>query len=199
MDNDRQSEANSPVSDASPKSASLCKRDWLQAALEVLDELGAEGVKVLVLAKELNVTRGSFYWHFESKEDLLNQLLDYWEHEQTEVVIRDTSAQHYPPIETIRSVMVNVLTNHRQRYDNAIIVWGRSNPLAAKTYRRAVRKRLNYVKSLMVEAGLEPETAEFRTKVLYSWLMMTRDGLPKTTLKNMIRDIDHCLDLIFEN
>ncbi len=83
MDKRPYSKVTSPASGASRNSASLSKRDWLQAALDVLDELGAEGVKVLVLAKELNVTRGSFYWPFESKEDLLNQLLDYWEEELT--------------------------------------------------------------------------------------------------------------------
>ena len=66
---------------------SLGQDDWLNAALESLNEKGIDAVKVLPLSHKLGVTRGSFYWHFKDREDLLRQMLEYWERELTDVVI----------------------------------------------------------------------------------------------------------------
>ena len=43
---------------------------WIEAALAVLVEEGIEAVQITQLSKRLGVTRGSFYWHFGSREEL---------------------------------------------------------------------------------------------------------------------------------
>src|SRR6516225_2425226 len=52
--------------------------EWIEAALARLGQGGINEVRVELLAKELNVTKGSFYWHFRDRGDLLEQLLDSW-------------------------------------------------------------------------------------------------------------------------
>ena len=42
----------------------LGRDDWLDAAFRAAVEHGFDGVRVLTLADTLQVTRGSFYWHF---------------------------------------------------------------------------------------------------------------------------------------
>ena len=44
----------------------LTREDWVLAALQVLLKEGIEAVQITALAQALNVTRGSFYWHFKS-------------------------------------------------------------------------------------------------------------------------------------
>ena len=39
---------------------------------------------ILSLARDLGVSKGSFYWHFQDREELLGKMLDRWEHEETE-------------------------------------------------------------------------------------------------------------------
>eukprot|EP01035_Chromulina_nebulosa_P047914 gene47914-64986_t len=51
------------------------KEDWLALAIRTLVSDGIDHVKIQVIAKELNVSRSSFYWFFESLQDLHNQLL----------------------------------------------------------------------------------------------------------------------------
>ena len=52
---------------------------WVAGAIEVLAEEGIAGLRVEVLAKRLKVTKGSFYWHFPSRDALLQAALDRWE------------------------------------------------------------------------------------------------------------------------
>ena len=63
----------------------ISKAEWLEAASQALSEEGVAGIKVERLAKSLGIAKAGFYWHFKNRDDLLQQLLDYWTHEVTEV------------------------------------------------------------------------------------------------------------------
>jgi len=58
--------------------ARLKREDWLDAAFDAAVQHGFDGVRVLVLADTLGVTRGSFYWHFRDHADLMAALLERW-------------------------------------------------------------------------------------------------------------------------
>src|SRR5258706_13627413 len=66
--------------------ARLSADDWAQAALDVLGEQGLSAVGVEPLARRLGVTKGSFYWHFPSREALLTAALEHWESVEQETV-----------------------------------------------------------------------------------------------------------------
>ncbi len=59
-------------------SDSLTREDWVSGAWEMLGESGLDGVRVEPLARRLGVTKGSFYWHFKGREELLDALLARW-------------------------------------------------------------------------------------------------------------------------
>src|SRR3954452_14172520 len=56
----------------------------MRAGLEALRKGGVAGVRVERLAAEVGLTKGSFYWHFRDRGELLEALLDYWAREMTE-------------------------------------------------------------------------------------------------------------------
>lgn len=56
----------------------LTRDDWVAAARKVLEKRGIAEVKIDRLARQLKVTRGSFYFHFSSLKDLHNDLLEEW-------------------------------------------------------------------------------------------------------------------------
>ncbi len=56
----------------------LGREDWILAAWESMGGGSLDNVKVNILAKKLGVTRGSFYWHFKSRQELIDALLDRW-------------------------------------------------------------------------------------------------------------------------
>jgi AcrR family transcriptional regulator len=49
----------------------------LKQALDLSSEVGLEGVTIGGLAKKVGMSKSGLYAHFESKEDLQNQVLDY--------------------------------------------------------------------------------------------------------------------------
>ena len=65
----------------------LTGADWIEAALDVLVESGIEAVQITALSRQMSVTRGSFYWHFDSREDLLDALIAEWRARNTGVMV----------------------------------------------------------------------------------------------------------------
>ena len=61
----------------------LQRFDWLQQALEIFVKEGIDAIRITRLANDLGVTRGSFYWHFRNREDLIDSLVAYWKDKNT--------------------------------------------------------------------------------------------------------------------
>jgi len=60
-------------------SESLDRERWEEAALVALERGGLSAVAVEPLARELGVTKGSFYWHFKNREALIAATVARWE------------------------------------------------------------------------------------------------------------------------
>ncbi|HEX7111773.1 MAG TPA: helix-turn-helix domain-containing protein, partial [Mizugakiibacter sp.] len=48
----------------------LSADDWELGALDLIAEQGVNALAVEALARRLGVTKGSFYWHFRTREAL---------------------------------------------------------------------------------------------------------------------------------
>jgi AcrR family transcriptional regulator len=56
----------------------LSREDWVRGAIEFLATNSVDALRVDVLANRLGVTKGSFYWHFESRDELLHAVVELW-------------------------------------------------------------------------------------------------------------------------
>ena len=72
----------------SRKRTRLSEADWARAGLEALADSGIEGIRVDPLAKRLGVTKGSFYWHFKGRDELLDAMVRFWGDTEPGRVIR---------------------------------------------------------------------------------------------------------------
>jgi AcrR family transcriptional regulator len=75
-----------------PERNQLQRFDWLRTALDIFVAEGIDAVRITRLAADLGVTRGSFYWHFRNREDLINSLVSYWKDKNT-AAITESMAQ----------------------------------------------------------------------------------------------------------
>ena len=75
------------LSQTTPSRQSLTAEAWADAALDAMASGGLDAVAVEPLARRLNVTKGSFYWHFPNRDALLKAALDRWERHETVDII----------------------------------------------------------------------------------------------------------------
>ena len=78
---------------AKPPRAVLDRDAWIKGAIAILAEHGAERLRVEVLAKRLGVTKGSFYWHFKNRRDLLDAVLQFWKEGRIRDIRKQTQAE----------------------------------------------------------------------------------------------------------
>jgi AcrR family transcriptional regulator len=155
--------------------------------MELLRTRGIGGVRVLTLAKILRVSRGSFYWHFEDHDDLLRSMLDWWEREMTDTVIQVANESRGSPKKRLVALAEEVVRFQLNRYDAAIRTWAEGDPRAAKTLRRVVNKRLDYITGLFRGAGFSPAEARARGDLLAVYIMSEDSILAHETLETRLR------------
>ena len=181
-----------------PDRSTLTKDDWLKAAMELLRTRGIGGVRVLPLAKQLGVSRGSFYWHFEDREDLLRCMLEWWDREMTDSVIQFANASRGSAQRRLMAVAEDVVRSQRNRYETAIRTWAEGDKRAAKTLRRVVHKRLDYINSLFREAGFTPAEARARGDLLAVYIMSEDSILADETVETRLRLLRRQIRLLTE-
>ncbi len=60
------------------KKVNLTKEQWLAKSLEILTQRGPGVLRIDNITKSMNVTKCSFYWHFEDRQDYILNLAEYW-------------------------------------------------------------------------------------------------------------------------
>ena len=147
------------------------RESWIIAAFETLGKEGVEQVRVEKLARKLGITKGSFYWHFTDRADLLNEVLKYWTNDMTQTVIDHTLSVTDDPIQRIYTTTEDIVSNEKSRFDPHIKAWARNDPEVAKIVQRVDQLRLDFICQLFLDTGFDKEEAESRGRLLYYYLL----------------------------
>ncbi|WP_171171411.1 TetR/AcrR family transcriptional regulator [Ruegeria sp. HKCCA0370] len=158
------------ITRASPKNAAT-KEDWILLAYKVLNEGGVSAIKIVPMAKRLNLTSGSFYWHFKNVRELLDEVLRYWEQELTDKVIAQAKTFGGPPEDRILLLMKKVIEEDAALPDHAVSVWANTDEKAKESYQRTIGKRFQFAAWMFEQAGFSNEEAKARGRLMVTSLM----------------------------
>ncbi len=146
---------------------------WVAGATEVLAEEGIAGLRVEVLAKRLKVTKGSFYWHFADRRDLLMGVLHHWQEGRIRDIRKQTRAQPGRELEQIYHV-IDVYGASRSRrgmmIELAVRDWARRDAQAAAIVAEVDDVRLRCGRELFLACGVPMEEASSRCMLLYAYV-----------------------------
>lgn len=146
----------------------LTREDWIEAARRALIASGVDDVKVDRLAKKLKVTRGSFYWHFKHRKELLDALLAGWEgqnrRELAQVAERSRQGED-GPVELVR-VWLSEDPAH-PTFDMAIRFWARKSPEVAGLVRAIDEAWISLFRESFEAQGEDAMIALARARVIY--------------------------------
>jgi AcrR family transcriptional regulator len=158
---------------AEPARASLTPETWIDAATTVLVDQGIDHVRVDVLAGELGVTRGSFYWHFRDREDLLRRVLQAWSDRSTAQLTRRLESARNDPREQLRDVISLPFRGRAAaraaRIELAIRAWARRDEMARLAVDAADAARIGYHETIFAALGFDGDEARQRGFLLYSY------------------------------
>jgi len=140
-------------------------QDWLAAALDLLIREGVGQVKISRLCEELRVTKGSFYWHFEDINALMNALADHWKTTQVEALRGLADIENIPADQRLEQ-MAGMLVERNWSVEAAIREWALRNDEVAKSVRELDRRIFDLVREALIELNLREEDARLRAGLL---------------------------------
>jgi AcrR family transcriptional regulator len=152
----------------------LGRQDWIEVGLVVLAESGVEAVRVEPLAKRMKVTKGSFYWHFKDRNDLLDAILAQWVEVDTDRVIERVNQLDVDPKTKLLHLFELAIADDSLTpgladgsIENAIRAWATNDAKVAAVLEQVDRQRLNYTKDLFLEIGFPEVEALVRARLAY--------------------------------
>jgi len=173
----------------------LGREDWLRQALQVLEEDGVHGIRVERVARDLGVTKGSFYWHFRDHDDLLQSVLDYWSDAFNDRVIENPELLSADPNESLVNIIEFVQENDLDRYELAMRAWAETDTRVAKVVKDVYARRFEFVKFFFHQHGFSELQTEARARLLLcylSWepsLLFDEDKRRRNELRRLYHEI----------
>lgn len=153
--------------------APLDREAWIRTALAALADEGAHGLRVEVLARRCGVTKGSFYWHFKDRRDLIDGLLDTWKRGRIADILKQTQAEPGAELQAIfHTIEVYAAVNNRKGIliELAVRDLARRDAAAEATVAEVDATRLDCAKRLFLACGLPEQEATARSLLLYAYV-----------------------------
>jgi AcrR family transcriptional regulator len=148
------------------------RSSWIDEGLRALAAGGPDAVRIEPLAQALGVTRGGFYWHFEHRRALLEEILDAWERLSVDEVIERVQSEAGDARAKLRRLSALAASSDEPlRIDLAVRDWARREQTVAERLRRVDNRRMDYMRSLFGVFCRDADDVEARCMVFYSlWI-----------------------------
>lgn len=145
----------------------LSSGDWQQAALDALSEGGLQNIAIEMIAKRLGVTKGSFYWHFESRDALIGAALDLWESQEQEQVFGKLDA--LPDAQSRLKALISLVAHEIKAHKiYSELLKAVDHPLVKPVLERVSKRRIDYLTASFRQAGLPRKVALNRARLTYA-------------------------------
>ena len=173
------------------------KKSWLDAALQALASGGVDKVRVESLAKNLGVTKGSFYWHFKDREQFLDELLSFWAEQSTQTVITNPN---YPTDskERVRAVAEDIVRRDLGKMDPHIRSWTQYDKRRGKVVAKIDKMRFEFLRALFLAAGFSITGASLRAQSLYRYVLGEQFISVRESMGQRVQRMQAHVDLLLQ-
>jgi AcrR family transcriptional regulator len=142
----------------------LTRDDWLRQALDALSE-DPRHLRIDDLAERLGVSKGSFYWHFESRKEFVIALAEFWRDTYTNTPGDQAMGYEGTPEERMKKLFELIVRYGYASKDMPIRAFARIEPDIQPIVREVDEIRMNTLRQLFEEMGFTGKELEFRTRL----------------------------------
>jgi AcrR family transcriptional regulator len=135
-------------------------QDWIVAGFRALAVAGPQAVRAERLARDLGVSKGSFYWHFADVAALRDAMLAHWVDAATAQPIAQADAAGPDPMARLHSLIISLSADLAGPYggpgaETGLRAWGRSDAVVAAAVAAVDARRLGWLMGNLADAKAE--------------------------------------------
>jgi AcrR family transcriptional regulator len=150
--------------------ARTARSRWVEEGLRALGAGGPDNIRIETIARRLGVTKGGFYWHFDDRSALLEDVLDAWERLLLDEVIERVEARGGDARAKLRRLFA-MASDEAVTIDLAVRDWARYEPAVADRLRHVDNRRMDYMRSLFGTFCTDDDDVEVRCVLAFSlWI-----------------------------
>lgn len=146
---------------------SLTATDWAEAALDAIAAGGLDAVAVEPLARQLGVTKGSFYWHFSNRDALVRAALERWEELQSSQPIERAEACDNPR-EKLHAMFREIASTDARSERVLLILVASDHELARACEKRVSARWRTYTQRCFQDLGYSEAEARQRASFAFA-------------------------------
>jgi AcrR family transcriptional regulator len=147
------------------------RTSWIEEGLRALGFGGPDAVRIETLAQGLGVSKGGFYWHFDGRRALLEEMLDAWERVMIDEVIERIEGEGGDARAKLRRLFALASSREARgllQIDLAVRDWARRDKAVARRLRRVDNRRMEYMRSLFGAFCRDQDDVEVRCLLVAS-------------------------------
>ncbi len=156
----------------------LTKEAWFEQGFNILKSSGAADLTIEKLTRKLNITKGSFYHHFNSRDDYFEQLLAFWEKKQTFDIIEIRKQE-----KTFKGINEALLKLSKANMDPdievAIRAWALRDPLARTFQERIDKQRIGFLQGMFSLLTTDPSQVQMISLIRYCLYIGSHQIIPR--------------------
>jgi AcrR family transcriptional regulator len=174
------------------------KQDWINLGYKLFSEKGIAGIIVEKMAENLKVNKSSFYWHFKSKKEFVNELIKFWIITETEHIIRETEKAKTPKKKLDLFLKIAFKNDPYLEF----VFFLKRYAIKSKDIQSIIdevdNKRLLFTSKLFIDIGYSKKQAEIKSSIFYKYLigyheMIKHKKQDKNYLKEVKIEMQHFL------
>jgi AcrR family transcriptional regulator len=139
--------------------------NWEEAALDAIAASGVAAVSIPELARALEVTKGSFYWHFTGLDDLVDRAMKRWDRLDKEALDQIRTIED--PAVRLRTLFAEAMSATRAQALYVSLAVSPSRSIAA-ALRKVSSRRLKLLADSYRELGMTENSAQQQALLAYS-------------------------------
>lgn len=168
----------------------LSQSDWLRHGLVVLEEEGFTALKADALCQSLQVSRGSFYWHFANLADFHRQVLQRWRETTTDFVIQIIESS---PSKRWNQLLGRAFSS-QSRLEIAVRAWAFESSWVRTEVEAVDRARVDYLTSVYPTRNDDTQSVARQRAIFVYWAFLGKMLAPQYSIS--ANDISSLADLL---
>ena len=165
----------------------VTKEDWIILGYKRFSENGIAGIVIEQMAKKLEVNKSSFYWYFSTKKIFVQEIINFWENENTLDIINHVNSAKSP----------------RSRFENIDFIfylkkYAKSNKELNNLIINIDNQRMQYTADLLQQLGISENESKVKSSIFYKYLigyheMIRYKKQEADYMKNVLTELSHLL------